>query len=333
MSVEIRALRQDELDVHDQLVYDAYHEFNRDGQDKRWWLDVASHDPYYTPDQTQVLLADGVMAASVTAYRREMYCAGKTALVGAIGSVATHPDYRKRGYVRSLLEASCAWMRDNQFDFSFLFGREEVYGGSGWRMFSAFHATVSARCPQQSGVSVRQAEFPQDIPALSAVYDSLNRGITGTFLRSEEYWTRRVTCGYFRDNTRSFFLVEREGSPVGYFRVDGDASISELGWLRDAPTAGQETLGAILLRWPGQEVRFGCWNPDLRAALEPHLWSSSQAAIRDKASEIRLNENYRGLWKYIGPGRGGFPQVTDTPGMIAFLHANDYTFWGGVDNF
>lgn len=333
MSIEIRALRPDELDVHDQLIFDAYREYSRDGQDRRWWLDVASHDPYYSPDQTQVMFADGVMVASVTAYWREMYCAGTTARVGAIGSVATHPDHRKRGYVRTLLQASCEWMRENQFDFSFLFGREEVYGGSGWCMFSAFGSSVAAHLPAEAPGEVRQAQFPADIPALQAVYDSFNASLTGTFLRSTDYWARRVTCGYFRDNTRSFFLVEKGGEPVGYFRSDGEASVTELGWRREVGGAGPVTVGTILCQWPDREVRFGCWNPDLQAALAPYLWAPSQAAMREKSSAIHLSESNKGLWKYIGPGRGAFPQVSDTESLIAFLHAHDYTFWSGVDNF
>ena len=122
MGIEIRGLREDEFGVHDELIYESYKEYDREGHEDRWWSHIATHDPYYEPEQTRVMLVDGEMVASVSNYLREMYCAGRHAKISAIGSVATHPNHRRKGYVRQVLAESRQWMLDSGFDFSCLFG-------------------------------------------------------------------------------------------------------------------------------------------------------------------------------------------------------------------
>jgi len=338
MGIEIRGLREDEFEVHDRLVCEAYREFMSEREfleETGWWLQNIEKDPYYRPEQTRVLLADGEMVASVSNYRRETYCAGRRALIGAIGSVATHPNHRRRGYVKQLLADSVEWMRRQSFDFSFLFGREEVYGGSGWRMFSAFNLVASVRPVQDDcGLTLRSARFPEDIPALSAIHDEFNAPLTGPFLRSEAYWRTRVARGYFRDNTRSFHLFEDDGRPVAYCRAEDPETITELGWLRSEPSLPSRTIGALLShRRDAEQVRLGFHTHELIAALDPYLWAPTQAAHGQRATVLRLVEVNRGMWRYIGPGAGNFGQVTDTESMLRFLRSNEYVFWGPVDNF
>lgn len=338
MSCEIRGLREAELEPHARLVYGAYKEYVQEGRagvDRHdWWLRSVRRDPNYSPEQTRVLVLDGEIVASVGSYLRFIHCAGRRAKVGAIGSVATHPDHRRKGYIRQVLAEARRWMRDSGFDFSFLFGREEVYGGSGWRMFSAFETIASVRPPAHDlGLGVRRAGFPADVPALASVYDEFNAPLTGPFVRSQEYWERRVAGGYFHDYSTEYYLLEEDRETVGYFRSGNPGAVSEIGWRRrgDLPA---RVVGTVLAQWPDiTETHFGLCTRELLCALEPFTWAPTAAAYSDKHSAIRLVERYKGLWSYIGPGEGAFPEVSDTESLLRFLRANEYVFWSGVDGF
>ena len=43
-----------------------------------------------------------------------------------------HPDYRGRGYVRSMLDCVHAWLSHESVPFSVLFGNPKIYGSSGY---------------------------------------------------------------------------------------------------------------------------------------------------------------------------------------------------------
>ena len=339
MSCEIRGLQETELAAHAKLVYESYREYVSDDSNPlanpHWWLEVVEHDPYYFPEQSRVMVLDGALVASVTCYWREMYCAGRVATVGAIGSVATHPDHRRQGYVREVLTEARQWMHDNQFDCSFLFGKEEVYGGSGWRLLSSLETTAVLRPPAGDlGLTVRPADFEVDVPALAAIYHEFNATLTGPFLRPEEYWERRVAGGYFHDRRPEFHLIAEGSQPVAYFRSGGAGQVAELGWLRSDPALPSRVIGTILQQWPQvTETRFSFCTRELLAAVAPLIWAPTAAALGEKRGLLRLEECYKGLWTYIGTGEGQFPEVVDTTSLLAFLRENEHVFWGGVDSF
>lgn len=339
MSCEIRGLRESELEAHNRLIYESYAEYITQGRDfladERWWLTAVEHDPYYVPEQTRVMVLDGQLVASVSCYQRMMYCGGVLAKVGAIGSVATHPEHRRRGYVREVLREARQWMRDNGFDFSFLFGKYEVYGGSGWECLTAFDTIAETRPPQlPSGLTVRPVHFPQDVPALSTLYGAFNEPLVGPFVRTRAYWERRVPQGHFFDRTPEFRLIEENGEAVGYVRTPGPGRVAELAWRREVPGLGVRVLNAVLSQWPEhRETRFDFATAELLAALRPHVLAANMEQWNRQHGAVRLEERTRGLWTYIGPGSGHFPQITDTATLLDFLRRQEYVFYGGVDSF
>lgn len=340
MSCEIRALREDEFEAHAELVYVSYRDHAQDGTgpltNPRWWLDNVRNDPYYSPEQSRVMALDGRLVATVNCYRRPMHCAGRVAQVGAIGDVATHPEHRRQGYIRQVLAEARQWMVGQGFDFSFLFGLPDVYGSNGWRLFTAFDTEACVRVPEGDlGLTVRAARFPEDVPALAAIYDDFNAPLTGAFARSEAYWRRRVTAGYFHDRSKEFHVLEEAGQPVAYYRGGGEAAaFGEIGWLRAEDGLPSRVMGTVLQQSPeATEVRFPLFSRELLSALGPFIWAPSPAALHERQSSLRLVERYKGLWTWISPGRGDFSEVTDTPSLLSFLRAHEYVFWSGVDSF
>lgn len=344
MSCEFRALRESEMQEHAELIYASYHQDDpyrdRPESERLWWLTSVRHDPYWDLDQTRVCVLDGHLVSTVTNFRRDMYCAGRVARTSAIGSVATHPDFRGRGLAREVLADSIRWMEDQKLDFSFLFGKYEVYGGSGWEPLTALEANLVAhRYRGETGLTVRAADWSRDVPTLIALHEDFCSQLTGPFLRCHAYWTDWIPGGYFADRSLEFRVVEERDEPVGYYRRN-EHHVPEIAWRRGDPTLPTRLLGALLAEVPvppdaeaPPEIRFGLGTAELVEAARPLLTSSAPGGWPPFRAQLRLSETTRGLWRYIGPGLGEFPEVTDTASMLRFLRAHDYCFWSGADSF
>jgi len=102
MAMEIRGLKNSELDEHADSVYLSY---SHDRQlvsgamltHQDWWLQGIARNPYYETEQTRVMVLDGKLVSSVTCYLRPSYIAGRIVKAVCIGSVCTHPNYRRQG--------------------------------------------------------------------------------------------------------------------------------------------------------------------------------------------------------------------------------------------
>ena len=109
-----------------------------------WWLRSIERDPYYEPEQTRVLEVGGRLVAGVTCYYRPSYIAGQIIDAACIGNVCTHPDFRRRGYVRALLSGKRGV--DERTGWSGRGSRREgIYGGSGWTNLTGYDLTADLR--------------------------------------------------------------------------------------------------------------------------------------------------------------------------------------------
>jgi len=328
MATEIRGLLDTELEAHSDLVHKSYYEYVQAGErpflaDPKWWLKSATADPYYEPAQTRVMVIDGQLVASVTNYTRQVYAAGRLAKVSCIGSVCTHPDFRKRGLIRQVLAESIEWMEREKYDWSSLFGREEVYGGSGWQALSVLTLSADLRVREDCGTKVtsRAAEVA-DIPDLSRVYDAFSGKLTGPIVRSEAYWRNRIMPGRFGQPGPTYLLLELGGQVIGYY-LGGPGAVSEIGWVAEPV----EVLAFVLRQCQAESVHFNCFTSDLVTYLRQASYMPSAKALNEHAGGLTLPESYKGLWRYIGPGKGDFPEITDTQSMLQFLRKGDYVFW------
>jgi aminoglycoside 2'-N-acetyltransferase I len=82
-------------------------------------------------------LLDGLIVTLLGLYPREILAGAEKVFVAGVGSVATHPDFQRRGYAGLLLERSETFMRDEiQAEFGLLVcspTREAYYARYGWQ--------------------------------------------------------------------------------------------------------------------------------------------------------------------------------------------------------
>jgi predicted N-acetyltransferase YhbS len=68
----------------------------------------------------------------VGVHERHIETGGIVYRVGGMAEVCVHPDYRGRGYVRTMLRRIHAWLPGEGFVFSVLFGDAAIYASSGY---------------------------------------------------------------------------------------------------------------------------------------------------------------------------------------------------------
>ena len=95
---------------------------------------ITTRDPYYKPDFTLAVKKDGEWKACVQIFERVLQFADRKARVGGIGSVATHPDSRGRGYSTALMNHALEVMRGVGMQAGMLFTSiHPFYERLGWQ--------------------------------------------------------------------------------------------------------------------------------------------------------------------------------------------------------
>jgi aminoglycoside 2'-N-acetyltransferase I len=80
---------------------------------------------------------DGVIVSNVGIVRKEITVKGRTIVVGGVGGVVTHPDWRRMGFARLLMDKAEEYLRRNssEYEYGMLFCDKKMvpyYGKGGW---------------------------------------------------------------------------------------------------------------------------------------------------------------------------------------------------------
>ncbi|ELY69264.1 GNAT family N-acetyltransferase [Natrinema versiforme] len=158
-----------------------------------------------------------------------------------LASVATPPEYRRRGYVRQLLARSLAEYRDHDVRFSVLWPfRYRFYRQYGWDTGTQIVThecdpsvlSVAADAVDRDAGSFRRLEA-DEYDALESAYETYADRYSLALERDEEWWRHRVFAGHERDPF--VYAYERDGRVQGYLvytmdGTDGDRTmvVSEL---------------------------------------------------------------------------------------------------------
>ena len=336
--MEIRALQESEFDEHAELVYVSYsHERDlKPGEmlaHRDWWLRSIERDAYYEPAQTRVMSVDGRLVASVGCYYRPTWVRGQRVEAACIGSVCTHPDHRRKGYVREILSEATQWMRAQGWEWSFLYGLEAVYGGSGWQNLAAFDLVAEltpradlptrTECGQSFTERLADPDDDADVRLLARLYDEFCAPLTGATVRTKEYWRRRVLSSTPWGPGREYWILEAaDGAFLGYYCMSG-AAVREIAWCGRP----HEVLAMVLARAGGQPVSFPFAHPELVQALRELAAIPTQAQCRERAGAITLREAYKGLWRHHGIDDPVLWRLRDTDDLVRMLHDSDYVMW------
>ena len=187
MPPEIRPAREDELDrVHLVVAYSFTGDRSQEGRER------LRHCEEMAPPV--VLLQDGEIVASLRVYDFTMLVNGAPVRMGGVSSVACLPEYRRKGYVGTLLRHALEEMRDAAQPLSALYTpHPALYRRYGWMVaaanlkFSLNPKHVAAYNPSAvRGRAVRITEEEQ--PVVEEIYRRYSERRTGPHVRSGRWW-------------------------------------------------------------------------------------------------------------------------------------------------
>ncbi|HIE08873.1 MAG TPA: GNAT family N-acetyltransferase [Armatimonadetes bacterium] len=193
------------------------------------------------------LLAEGRAISRVVVLDLKMRIGRAVVRVAGVGGVWTHPDHRLKGYARRVMESALAYMAEEGFDISLLFGIPEFYNKFGYASVlpdcRVSVATSDAkRADPKGGFKIRSLT-KADYDAVLSIYETNNYHRTGSIVRDRGRW-KGFTKGTDYGAKPLSFVVESSEGVVGYAVYDDATNrldVAEVGFKRP------EAMPAILL--------------------------------------------------------------------------------------
>ncbi len=220
---------------------------------------------------------DGVVAASLGAYPIVLR-AGDQGFAGyGIGAVHTRPEYRRRGYARTLFE----WVERQQIaqgaEFGLLYSdiKPEYYGLMGYQLCESHYAWGLPRpglTPGDPAATGRLEPFDplEQAAPLASMYAEGQRGRSIWIERDEIYW--EWVRGRYPDHEWLWWIPGSDDEPRGYAQLKHTESETRVfDWaLRAESDAGAYWRSLVTMAAERGIARFGGWLPD-HAALKSVL--------------------------------------------------------------
>lgn len=183
------------------------------------------------------------LAAKLHIIPLESYFGEKRMKMGGIASVATYPEYRRKGYVKSLIHHALSFMKENGYSISMLHPFDvSFYRKFGWELFSEWikstlHKKDLVPMAHVKGTIRRYTkdDHPKEI---EQVYETFSKQYSGMLVRTREWWLQRV----YSDHVAVYY--DEAGQATGYmmYKVEKrKLTIDELVVLTN-------------------EARYGLWN-------------------------------------------------------------------------
>lgn len=173
----------------------------------------------FKSDTCLVLREDGIIKATAQMLPYELKDVGK---VTYIYGAATHPDFRRQGLMRRLLEASFELDKKRGFAASILIPANEALYGFYARLGYKTRFYIREGKPRMSGADLTgyalRAASEEDIVFMDALY---RRELgTGYIVRSRSFWAEQISM--FRELGGDALILTKDSRAVGYgFLSDG----------------------------------------------------------------------------------------------------------------
>lgn len=180
------------------------------------------------------LFVDGELVAICKRYYLDATVRGEWTEIGGLGSVATPPEHRRRGYSRELLREALREYREEGVDLVALWpSTTRFYRGLGWGSLDWYAADAP---PEQVGGAgtpldpdrdrVRQLDVG-DWERLRAVEVARAERYGLSLRRTGAWWRRRTLAAWPGDTEPFVYGYERDGDLRGYAILEVDASGDE----------------------------------------------------------------------------------------------------------
>jgi predicted acetyltransferase len=139
---------------------------------------------------------DEILTAKLHLLPLEIWLGKEKFSMGGIAGVATYPEYRRKGYVRSLISHSLERMKNQGMIFSMLHPFNiNFYRKYGWEVFAYFDKVYLKKKDLQPMSEVKgfvrrfnKDSYPDE---LHSMYDQYAKEHNGMLVRTQEWWKER----------------------------------------------------------------------------------------------------------------------------------------------
>ncbi|OAN49078.1 GCN5 family acetyltransferase [Chloroflexus islandicus] len=181
------------------------------------------HRGRYTPDviaQLRGLFVNGEHVAQLQIMPFQMQAGNGELPVGAIGSVATWPQHRRRGYAEQLLRHACNELREQGAVLALLHPfRHDFYHRLGWALAGERRLVQPAPFHLRAFQPAPGAYIPAGlthIAELDAIYRGALRGRYGPLVRPPEWWQVDVLQTWGGEPYHAFIWRDEQGKGRSY---------------------------------------------------------------------------------------------------------------------
>ncbi len=313
--IDFRTLRDDERGPLLDLLETAFDE-------RELFARYLDADALVGPKDTWVAL-DGERIVAVTQiFDKSIRLKGQVIPIGGIGSVATHPDYERRGIATELLRRAIDDMERRGHALSLLFAaRISFYQRLDWVQLLRPAWSLTRSSSAQSS----RPFVATDLDRVERIYDYYNLRADGSVVRDRRYWLAQL--GYAGNPEEDFRVVERNGKIVAYARridFEGIPRITEHGCAPD----GRGELARVLCELA----------PDTGALLAHRTDDSELAkALSETGATIQSIDWGDNMWRVIDRPRllalAEMPADVTDADLIRKLVGHDSSVYWASDRF
>lgn len=245
------------------------------------------------------------IAAKLHLIPLSIFINNKSFKMGGVSSVATWPEYRRKGMVKQLLFHALTYMKETGqtisflHPFSFTFYRQ--YGWEHTFNLKRYSIPVGKMAGSWQGKGyVRRSEL--DVSLLNSIYTDYAKQFTGTVIRDEKWWEQRT----FKQVEQIAIAYNENNEPEGYIHYhvqDREMVVKELayrtvnGWhlLLEFIANHDSMVETIKMTVPEKDpLSELVHEPDFNQQIEPYFMArivDVQAFLKEYSFEKAVTEN------------------------------------------
>jgi predicted acetyltransferase len=155
-------------------------------------MDYQTKDPYYKPEHSFIIKADGKIVSHVSIIEKYMRIGSAVVKIAGIGDVYTLPEHRKKNFSRMLMEDALSYMREHHYPLSMLYGIHEFYHKFGYiEALNEYWTAIPTRHLRAYKPTPTIRPFrEEDTPVLNRLYNEAFSRKTCSMRRVDTHWWR-----------------------------------------------------------------------------------------------------------------------------------------------
>ncbi|MCK9526576.1 MAG: GNAT family N-acetyltransferase [Limnochordia bacterium] len=285
-TIEIRKLSIADIDQYNELLRYAFQVTEKNLLDYGWENDEIRKSKFPVLENAHVLgcFDQGSLVSQFAVYPMDMNIHSAIFPIGFITSVATYPEYSRRGLMSRLMKQSLLEMRERGQSVAILYPFSiPLYRHRGWEIISdkMTWRIRDAKMLVRKEVPGYVRRVPGDSPDLIALHSRFAKKTHGCLFRNDlawdEYWRwdvddTTVAIYYGEDRVPLAYMVYRIDADTMYVKemvyINMEAKMGLLRYINAHDSMVDEVRGN---NYSGESIAFALSDSDIKETIRPYI--------------------------------------------------------------